>query len=145
MASVIVRMRAFSRRFTLDAALADGVDPAADPMLALRARQLTSDSTRRALAGAIYNVLDAAEESKDLLGPIGSRPPLRHEGVLAARHELSALARRLCDRGPISPQAAALTAQLVWDSASPIYAETDFTVWEWAQVALERLPSTRVA
>jgi hypothetical protein len=142
MAGVVLRIKTFGRRARLDAALAEGADPGADPALALRAQQLTEPATCRAIATTIHNLLDAAEEPRHAWG---SEPPLRQEAVLAARDELTAIARRLSDAGAISPQAAALAAQFVWDAASPIYSEADFSVWEWAQVILERLPSGRAA
>ena len=52
---------------------------------------------------------------------------------------LLAVAGHLCATEQIPPQTAALAAQLVWDSASPIYAEGDFSVWEWARAILDGL------
>src|SRR5438046_1132696 len=62
MAGVSLRLRTLSRRSSLDAALAEGADPAEDPALALRAQQLTAPATRRAIAGTIRNLVNAAEE-----------------------------------------------------------------------------------
>jgi hypothetical protein len=128
MAVLPLRLRTLSRRASLDAALAEGVDPCVDPLLALRARQLTSPATRQAIAHTIHNLLDAAEEPWR-----GSRPPLQSEDVLAARAELLRVAERLGAPEPLSPRAVALAAQLVWDCASPVYAAGDFSVWEWAR------------
>ena len=121
-------LRTLGRRATLDAALAEGADPASDPLLALRADQLTSRATRHAIARTIRSLLDAAEEPM-----LGSRPPLQSKDVLAARGELLAIAGRLDGPERMSPQAVALAAQLVWDCASPVYAAGDFSVWEWAR------------
>ena len=145
MAGVPLRLRTLGRRSNLDAALAEGADPADDPVLALRARQVTAPATCRAIASTIRNLIDAAEEPQYARSRGGPRPPLQRDAVLAARDELLAIARCLSGEGAVSPQAAALAAQLVWDSASPIYAETDFSVWEWAQAVLERLASSREA
>lgn len=128
MAVIPLRLRTLTRRARLDAALAEGVDPCADPLLALRAEQLTSQPTRDAIARMIQNLVDAAEEPWH-----GSRPPLQRDDVLAAREELFAVARRLSGPEQLSPQVVALAAQLVWDCASPIYAAGDFSVWEWAR------------
>jgi hypothetical protein len=128
MVGVPSRLRTLGRRAHLDAALAEGADPEQDPLLELRAQELTSDATRRAISRTIHNLLDAAEEPWH-----GSRPPLQADDVLAAREELVSLAERLVGPNPISPQAAALAARLVWDCASPIYAAGDFSVWEWAR------------
>jgi hypothetical protein len=144
-AGVALRLRTFGRRSTLDAALAEGADPSDDPALALRAQQLTAPGTCRAIANTIRNLLDAAEEPRQWSGG-RPQPPLQHDAVLAARDELTAIARHLCDHAEaISPQAAALAAQLVWDTASPIYAQTDCSVWEWAQAVLDRLAGGRLA
>jgi hypothetical protein len=128
MAVIPLRLRTLTRRASLDAALAEGVDPSADPLLTLRAEQLTSPSTRMAIARTIHNLIDAADETWH-----GSRPPLQTDDVLAARAELLAVARRLSGPEQLSPQAVALAAQLVWDCASPIYAAGDFSVWEWVR------------
>jgi hypothetical protein len=127
-------------RCDLDASLTHAVGPwvhgrypgapenRADPLLALRAEQLTSQPSRDAIARTIHNLIDAAEEPWH-----GSRPPLQRDDVLAAREELFAVARRLSGPEQLSPQVVALAAQLVWDCASPIYAAGDFSVWEWAR------------
>jgi len=141
MAGVSLRLRTLGRRSRLDAALAEGADPTEDPALAVRAQQLIAPSTRRAIASTIRNVLEAAEEPRQSWRGGGPRPPLQSEAVLAARDELIAVAHRLSGVGTISPQAAALAAQLVWDSASPIYAESDFSVWEWARTVLRACPA----
>jgi hypothetical protein len=128
MAVIPLHLRTLTGRASLDAALAEGVDPSTDPLLALRAAQLTSPSTREAIARTIHNLLDSATEPWR-----GSRPPLQTDDVLAARAELLAVARRLSGPEQLSPQAVALAAQLVWDCASPVYAAGDFSVWEWAR------------
>src|SRR3954452_18218929 len=110
MPAMALRLMTLRRRAGLDAALAEGIDPARDPLLALRAQQLTSPPTRQAIARTIRNLLDAAEEPR-----LGSRPPLQAQDVLAARVELLAVAQRLTGPDPVSPQAAALASQLVWD------------------------------
>ncbi len=122
MAQVSLRMRVLRQRSRLDAALAAGADPTDDAALALRAHQLTTPASRRAVAGAIRNLIDACEEPRQAWGPGGPRPPLQTDDVLAARGELLAVAGHLCATESISPQTAALAAQLVWDCASPIYA-----------------------
>ena len=125
-----LRWRVARQRTRLDRALAGGTDPRDDPALALRARQLTQPSARRAIAQAIRNILDAAEEPPDAWGPGGSRPPLQRAAIHADRDGLLALADRL--REPVPPQAAAMAALLVWDSASPIYAPgAGATIHQW--------------
>ena len=132
-----LRLRVWRQRPRLDAALADGADPADDPALSLRAEQLTQPSTRAAIACTIANILDAAEEPPEAWGRDGPRPPLQRGAVLAARDDLLALATLMRARDDVSPQAAALAARLVWDSASPLYAtEAGATVSQWADAAV---------
>jgi hypothetical protein len=124
-------------RCRLDAALADGADPGDDPALALRARALGAPRTRRRIAATIGDLLDAAEEPPDAFGPHGPRPPLQRASVLSARSELVTLADRLAGPDPVAVQAIALTALLVWDGASPVYApHGDATVLGWTLAAL---------
>lgn len=117
-----LRLAVWRGRARLDAALAEGRDPADDPALALRAVQLTKPSTRLALASTIRNLIDAAEEPPEAWSGGDCRPPLQRQALLAAHDDLQAIADRLGRAGDIPPQAAALGASLVWDSASPMYA-----------------------
>jgi hypothetical protein len=134
-----LRLQARLQRPQLDAALAEGADPADDPALALRAQQLTAQSTLRAIARTLCNLLDAAEEPPEAWAPPGPRPPLQRDAILTSQNDILALADRL--RHPISPQAAALAALLVWDSASPIYtSRPDTTITEWIHSILDLLP-----
>ena len=135
-----LRLRVWRRRSRLDAELAEGLDPGGQPELALRARQLTRTSTRAGLARTLRNLLDAAEEPPHTW-PLGdSRPPLRRDAVLAARDDLVEIADRLAFPEDVPPRAAALTAMLIWDSASPVYAaHTDASVAEWAGAVLDAL------
>jgi hypothetical protein len=126
-----LRLRVARHRTQLDTALAEDADPAADPALALRARQLAQPSTLRAIASALDNILDAVEEPPEAWSSGGPRPPLQREAILAAQDELRTLAARLRETRSVSPQAAALAALLVWDSASPIYADRPGTTVEY--------------
>jgi hypothetical protein len=135
---VRLRLEVALHRRELDAALAAGVSPAAEPALALRAEQLAERPTRVALATTLLDVLAASEEPPSPWSRGDPRPPLRRDAVLAARLELLALAERL--RGPreISPRALAGAAQLAWESASPIYAgESVRSVADFARAILE--------
>ena len=132
-----LRVRVLRDRRRLDSALAQGTDPASDHALALRARALAAPRARRRLAVTIANLLDAAEEPPSAFGPHGPRPPLQRESILAARMQLEALADRLTSPEPMPIQAVALTAQLVWDTASPICTpRDDVTVTGWTLAAL---------
>jgi hypothetical protein len=126
------------QRARLDAALAEGAEAVADPALALRAHQLTRESTRRAIANTLINLLDAAEEPPATWAPSGPRPPIQRHAILAGRDEIVTLAHRLREPVDVSPQAAALAALLVWDPASPLYTDQqDATVAGWAYRILE--------
>jgi len=83
---------------------------------------------RRAIARSIRTLLATASEPRR-----GSGPPVQAQDVLDAREELLAVARRLEGPEPLSSEAVALAAQLVWDCASPVYAAGDFSVWEWTR------------
>jgi hypothetical protein len=138
-----LRLQVARHQARLDAALAQGADPADDPTLALCAQQLTRSSTRRAIANTLRNVLDAAEEPPDTWPPGGPRPPLQRADVLAARYDLRALADRLSQPGDASVGAVALGALPVWDPTSPLSAErTDTSVAEWPNTMLDTLRTT---
>jgi hypothetical protein len=135
-----LRLRAWRSRTRLDAELADGRDPTGDPVLALRARQLTRMSTRLGLARTLHNLIDAAEEPREAWSFGGPQPPLRRDAVLMAAPELTELADRLSSPGDVPPQAPALAARLVWDSASPVYTrDLRASVIDWADAALDAL------
>src|SRR5207244_8232903 len=93
-----LRLRVARQRTRLDAALAEGDDPDTDPALALRARQLTALATRRAIANAITNILDAAEEHPSKWAPGGPRPPLQRDQIVASQDALLRVADHLADR-----------------------------------------------
>jgi hypothetical protein len=145
MNDLLLRISTAGRRSQLDEELATGVDPSCTPALGLRARQLTSPSTRHAIAGTIRNLLAAAEEPPEAWPAHGSRPPLRREDVLAAPDDLLEVARRLAAPGAVSAQAVALAARLVWDASSPVYSRRGVTVGDWAEAILRRLPSSLAA
>src|SRR5213592_765833 len=94
-AGLRLRWKVWRERARLDAALAAGADPALDRALALRARQLTGPTSRRAMANAISNVLDAADEHSDAWPPAGSRPPLQREAIAVARDRLMVVVEQL--------------------------------------------------
>lgn len=145
MNDLLLRVRTLGRRGRLDAELAAGADPSRDPALALRARQLCGDATRRAIATTIHNLLDAAEEPPEAWPACGSRPPLQRDALLAARQDLLEIARRLGGPEPIAPRTAALAAQLVWDAGSPVYADTGLSLSDCTRAVLSGRPLARAA
>jgi hypothetical protein len=145
MNDLILRLRTVGKRSDLDAEIAAGADPSRDPALGLRAQQLTGAATRTAIATTIHHLIEAAEEPPEAWRHHSPRPPLQREAVLAARAELQAIADRLCGPGEISPRVAALAAQLVWDSGSPVYADTGLSLRDCATAALNGRPVARAA
>jgi hypothetical protein len=134
------RLHVALHRTRLDAALADGVDPAVDPALALRAERLGERRTREAAANTLRNLLDAAEEPPSAWRHGGPRPPLQREAILAAEAELLAVSAALERPGPVPPQAVALATQLAWDPASPVYAaDSSVSVADFTEVILQLL------
>lgn len=145
MSDLMLRVRTLSRRAHLDAELAAGADPSRDPALALRAGQLTSASTRRAIATTILHLIDAAEEPPHAWPARGPQPPLQREAVLAARDDLLAIVDRLTGSKPVTARAAALAAQLVWDAGSPVYADTGLSLADCTRAVLSGAPLARAA
>lgn len=89
------------------------------PARALRARQLTGTTSRRELAAALTNILDAAEECRV---DRGTRLILEHAAVVDARDMLLELIARLRDSAPLQDRGVALTRVLVYDRRrSPMF------------------------
>jgi hypothetical protein len=76
----------------LDARLAQGLPPRISPELTLRAQQLASDRTRRALSRALTEVVDGAARPHN---PRIATAPVDTSGVLEAAGPLVSLAREL--------------------------------------------------
>jgi len=94
----------------LDRALAQGADPASEPVLRARARRLTSWRTRRRVARALEDV----ERGPGL--------PVRHDQVLEASDLLSELATALRSRERVSARGVVLARRIVTDGCGPLYA-----------------------
>ena len=120
-----LRLRVGRGRPSVDRALAQGASPRSSPEHAWRARQLALPGTRAQLAGAITNLIDAAEEPPAVWRAHGIDPPLRATAVLDARAELVALAERLASQRQACVEGIALAALLVEDSNGPIYRAPD--------------------
>jgi hypothetical protein len=107
----------------LDRQLASGVEPWRTPLLAARARQLTSDRKRRLLARGMEQLVEQAEEPArvSLTAAISpSRPRVRE-----ARPQLLMLAARLRAGDLVDPRASAAINNLLTDGAGPVYARGD--------------------
>ena len=94
----------------LDRALAQGADPASEPVLRARARRLTSWRTRRRVARALED------------GERGPGLPVRHDQVLEASDLLSELATALRSRERVSARGVVLARRIVTDGCGPLYA-----------------------
>jgi hypothetical protein len=114
------RIVACALRWRLDAALAGGADPAADPLLACRAQQLTSSAARRRLAEEVRETVERAAFPR----PLGAEVPVAASSVRACSGLLLALARRMGSDFPIAPAGAASVRMLLADGGSPLYDET---------------------
>jgi hypothetical protein len=123
-------LRVFFSRHRLDQQLAEGADPTSSSQLELRARQLVQE--REQLAARIDRVLAIAHRPRQAFT---AQVPLRRAAVLEAEDDLRALTVRLRDGVPIDPQGAALTARLLSEGASPLYAENAYSLRYTARAA----------
>jgi len=113
-----LRMRVWAGALALDCRLAEGVWPTNSPELALRADQLTSARSRRALSGALIAAVDAARRPSR---PGTARIPLATAGVRDAAGLLGFLARDLMTISDPPVRGVALASFLVCDPMSPLY------------------------
>jgi hypothetical protein len=102
----------------LDHELAGGVNPRDNPLLAMRAHQLTTRYSRRQLAGGLARAQRDAGSELSVLTTVVA--PDRYE-VLAAVREMAALERRLRDDRRVDPAGAAMLRLLLSDATSPLY------------------------
>jgi hypothetical protein len=124
----------------LDSQLAEGVPETKSPDLHLRARQLATDRSRRALATALTGAVDAAARPRGLWP---SRAPLARAAVLEAAGPLVSLARDLRTVDEPRVRGLALASYLVTDAGSPIYnRRSPVTVRELATRARNALAPT---
>jgi hypothetical protein len=117
--SPIQPLRVWLRRGSLDRSLAEGVDPAASPELARRARQLTSRRIRAGLAASVRNLLEAAEARPRFSAAI----PVQRHAILAERVLLLGLIADLESGDDLKPRGIALVERLIIDGGSPVYVE----------------------
>jgi hypothetical protein len=121
------RIAVFVHREGLDASLARGVDPATSHQLALRARRITRDSHRRALARSFEKALAAAARP----GPrLSAAVPLADRDIYDARAALIDLCHALREIPTVNPAGVALAQQLLTDGRGPMYlASRDDALW----------------
>jgi hypothetical protein len=103
---------------TLDRKLAEGVDPQASAVLALRARKLTGARGRKRVADGLAGALRSAKDTTSGI-TAAVRPDARE--LLDARTVLTALERRLRGSEAVAAEGVAMLGVLLTDAASPLY------------------------
>jgi len=116
-------VRVWAKSLELDRRLAEGVRPTTSPELTLRARQLASERSRRALASALTATVGAAVHAERWpRGAWTPKAPIAATGVREAASVLEALARELTTTSDLPVRGVALVSFLVCDgTASPLY------------------------
>lgn len=118
--SLRTHFRTAVKRAPLTRALAEGADPTGNDQLALRARRLTSERTRRTLARTLRRtVADARRRARTRSAvPITDR-----RAVLDAEAAIAETIERLRAPRPVQPQGMALLERIITnaDGSSPLY------------------------
>jgi hypothetical protein len=113
------RLSAHLHGSALDRRLAEGADPAEDPLLGQRAAQLTSKHSRQEISRWIESVVESAEDPDPLPRAV---VPLQRDAILESRDQLLSLARELAAlEEPANPRGVARARQLLTDGDSPLY------------------------
>jgi hypothetical protein len=116
--SLVLRLRVFARRRTLDDQLATGADPSRSAALALRARQLVARPTRDSYAFALEALVTEAARAPE---PVGMAIPLPRRQIMEARPALLGLAACLRAQRPVYARGMALLSSLLTDGAGPAF------------------------
>jgi hypothetical protein len=110
------RVGARVRSHALDRALIAGADPSESPLLAARARALTSRATRVLMARGIERLLERAQEPPRL-----TRVSPHRVSVAMHAEQLRAVAALLRERSPVYARGMAIVGDLLSDGAGPAY------------------------
>jgi hypothetical protein len=129
------RLLARARSFSLDGKLIAGADPACSTALAVRAAQLTSQSSRCSLADALEGLLQAVQQPR-------RRTRVRPEAatVFANESTIRRLAERLRSGGPLYARGIAHVGALLSNATSPVFggdAQTLAAEFETAEAELD--------
>ena len=116
--TLIARLRARGRRLELDHALAGGADPSSSPVLAARAAQLVTRSSRRRLATGLERLALTAEASHGLF-----RAMPRRQSMTVNRAELMRLADTLRRGGLLYARGVAILELVLIDGTGPAYTD----------------------
>jgi hypothetical protein len=115
---VLDRLSTRFRSRQLDQELARGTAPETAAPLALRARQLTTLSRRRAVADGLRRVVrDTCRGAP----PSRARISPRRSQVIAAVDDLTRLAEALASPGPVAARGVAQARILLTDGTGPLY------------------------
>lgn len=127
-AQVAARYRVLTRR------LAEGADPASSPALALRARQLTSDRSRRGLGRSLRHAVFDAHHPAPARRAFGL---IRRSAVIDAEVAIDRLVKRLRSPVPITAEGAAMVQRMLSDGAwSPMYSPAGPGALRWMVVVV---------
>ena len=104
----------------LDRELAAGRASWDSPLLAARARYLTSEHTRRMIARSLEKAVEGVDghSRRQLLTPA---IPTTRTGVMQARPQLLQIAGRLRSGAPVQARGVAVLMRLLTDGSSPLY------------------------
>lgn len=131
---LMLRVRVGWAREDLDRRLAEGADPASDPLLDARAERLLTPASRASVAAGLERAVAAADKRPS---PLSSAVQVRRSAVHGARHELMRLAGELRHMRAPRPCGVAKATRLMTDASSPLYtgsssAEVACAAWEAA-------------
>jgi hypothetical protein len=121
----------------LDVALANGAPADSDGALALRAQRLTDVSRRLTIARSLRRLV---REARDGRAPALTRVAPCWGRVEVATDELSMLASRLTQPGPVAARGVAQALLLLTDGTGPLYnPRSEDSVRDRAAVAADQL------
>jgi hypothetical protein len=122
---VTLRCRLLTRLFagTLDARLASGRAPESGRLLAMRAQQLVSSASRRALADDWQTVVAERRRPRPR-SRLTSSVPIRRDRVALTESEIRLLRGALLADGPVAARGVAIARLLLVDGAGPLFSNS---------------------
>ena len=117
--SLRLRLCTSVHRARLTRALAEGADPGASDELALRARQLTSERSRRTLAGSLRRSIAEAHRPARTRGVLSI---IDRRAVLGAEPAIAEMIERLLGPRPVQAAGMAMVERILTNAdRSPLY------------------------
>ena len=117
--SLRLRLRTAVHRTKLTRALAEGVDPSAGDQLALRARQLTSERSRKMLARSLRRTIAEAHLPASTRARVSI---IDRRGVLNAEAAIVEMIERLLSPLPVQAEGMAVLERILTNAdGSPLY------------------------